>query len=122
MPEECRHILPSGKKCEANALKGTPLCYFHTNVRRLVKRRPGTMDSIEIPVLEDRCAIQLTIAQVLKHLVNQTIDNQRAAILLRGLQLASRNVGSEGVADAFPTVKDLSRTEEGDELAPPSGQ
>jgi hypothetical protein len=91
-------------------------------VRRLAQRKPSPYDSIEIPVLEDRYAIQLTIVQVLKHLVNKTIDNQRAALLLRGLQLASQNVRPEGVGSAFTTVKNLIRTDEGDEFAHPAEQ
>ena len=32
MHSECRHIMPSGKKCRGAALRGTPYCYFHNRL------------------------------------------------------------------------------------------
>ena len=31
---ECRHIMPSGAKCHAMALRAMPYCYFHTRLHR----------------------------------------------------------------------------------------
>jgi hypothetical protein len=117
---ERRHVMTSGKKCEAPALKGTPLCYFHTRLHHIAKQPTTPTDSIEIPlVLDDRCAVQLAIAQVLKAIVNATIDRPRAALLLYGLQLASQNVDRETLAVPFRTVDSLTHTRDGDELACP---
>lgn len=117
MAPECRHIMPSGSKCGAPALKGTPFCYFHTRLHRIAKQASTPTDSIDIPVLEDRCAIQLAIAQVLKALLNATIDHRRASILLSGLRLASQNVDRKPLAIPYGTVNAITRTRDGDELA-----
>jgi len=117
MVSECRHVMTSGKKCEAPALKGTPFCYFHTKLHRIAKQASDPTASIDIPVLEDRCAIQLAIAQVLKALVNGAIDRPRASLLLYGLQLASQNVDRRTWAIPIETVNAITRTRDGDELA-----
>jgi hypothetical protein len=111
--------MPSGGKCRAPALRGTHFCYFHTSLHRLDKQKSNPMGSIDIPVLEDRCAIQLSIAQVLRALVNSTIDQRRAALLLYGLQLASQNVDRSLSAIPFDSVEALTHTRDGVELAQP---
>ena len=82
MAAHCRHIMPGGDQCHGYRIQGGDLCYFH-NRRRLAALRPASpMDSIEIPLLEDRCAIQVTITGILRAIVNKTIDRPRAALLL----------------------------------------
>ena len=119
MVSECRHIMTSGKKCEAPALKGSPFCYFHTKLHRIAKQASDPTGPIDIPVLEDRCAIQLAIAQVLKALVNGAIDRPRASLLLYGLQIASQNVDRKPWAIPIGTVDAITRTRDGDEIARP---
>src|ERR1039458_2945222 len=89
---ECRHIMTSGKKCEAPALKGEHFCYYHTRLHIDPKKQVTPMDSIEIPVIEDRCTLQLVLAHVLKQMVNGNIDRHRAGLLLYGLQIAAQTV------------------------------
>ena len=100
MYPECHHIMPSGKKCQAPALRGTPFCYFHTNLHRVVRRKSNVPDSIEIPALEDRCAIQLTITQIPRALVKREIDTRCGSLLLY-----------------FETVKAFTCASDGEELA-----
>jgi hypothetical protein len=38
MLPECRHILPSGYKCTALALRGKYYCYFHTRLHTLAAK------------------------------------------------------------------------------------
>ena len=114
----CRHIMTSGKKCEAPALKGGHFCYYHTRLHTDAKKTVTPMDSIEIPVIEDHCTLQLVLAQVLKQMVNGNIDRHRAGLLLYGLQIAAQTVDRSRVPVPSMAVKSISRTPEGDDLAP----
>jgi hypothetical protein len=109
--------MPSGGECHGYALKGGPFCYFHTRLHLAAKKPPGVDDSIEIPFLEDRCAIQVTITQVLRAIVNNTIDRHRAGLLLYGIQLALQSVDRNNWAIPCGTVEAISLTPDGDELA-----
>jgi hypothetical protein len=114
MASDCRHIMPSGKQCHGYALRGGNFCYFHSRLH-VAALKPT--DSIEIPVLEDRCAIQVTITRILRAIVNNTIDRPRASLLLYGLQLALQSVDRNSWAIPVGTVEALSHTSDGDELA-----
>ncbi len=109
-----------GTSCQAgDNVTGTPsrartLCYFHSR-RRLAAAKPA--DSIEIPLLEERCVIQVTITQVLRAIVNNTIDRSRASLLLYGLQLALQSVDRKEDAIPFGSVEAISETSDGEELA-----
>ncbi len=109
--------MPSGRECHGYALKGRPFCYFHTRLHLAAKKPDGPMDSIEIPFLEERCAIQVTITQFIRAIVNNTIDRPRASLLLYGLQLALQSVDRNNYSIPFGTVEALSQTPDGDELA-----
>jgi hypothetical protein len=115
---ECRHVMTSGKKCEVPALKGEHFCYYHTRLHLAAKKPVTPMDSIEIPVIEDHCTLQLVLAQVLKQLVNGNIDRHRAGLLLYGPQIAAQTVDRSRVSLPSFAVKSISRTPEGDDLAP----
>ena len=117
MASYCKHIMPGGDQCHGCALQGQDLCYFHSRRRRADQKPVTCMDSIEIPLLEDRCAIQVTITQVLRAIVNKTIDRPRAQLLLYGLQLALLGVDRTKTSIPFRTVKALSESSDGEELA-----
>ena len=96
MHSECRHIMPSREKCHAAALRGTPYCYFHTRVHRVAKAKPEPKYApLKLPVLEDRSAIQLALAQILDALASARIDSKQAGLLLYGLQIASTNISGD---------------------------
>ena len=114
----CRHVMTSGKTCEAPALKGGHFCYYHNRLHSDAKKTVTPMDSIEIPVIEDYCTLQLVLAQVLKQMVNGNIDRHRAGLLLYGLQIAAQTVDRSHVPVPSMAVKSISRTREGDDLAP----
>jgi hypothetical protein len=117
MASYCRHIMPGGDQCHGYALQGQDLCYFHSR-RRRADRKPGSsMDSIEIPLLEDRCAIQVTITGILRAIVNKTIDRPRAALLLYGLQLSLQSVDRSLWAIPIGTVDAISESSDGEDLA-----
>ena len=107
--------MPSGKQCHAYSLRDEPFCFFHSRLRRAAKQPVSKIDSFDIPLLEDRCAVQLTITRVLRALVNKTIDRQNASTLLYGLQLALQSVDQSDWAIGFSTVEGVSETPDGDE-------
>jgi hypothetical protein len=74
------------------------------------------LDSIEIPLFEDRCAVQVTLTQVLRHVVNKTIDKSRASLILYGLQLALQTVDRSNWAIPIGTVQDVTQTSDGEDL------
>ena len=110
--------MPSGNKCRAAALRGTPYCYFHTRVHHFAKAKPEPKNApLKLPVLEDRSAIQLALAQILDALASARIDSKQAGLLLYGLQIASTNISGDA---SVPTgaVMSVTRTRDGGELAP----
>jgi hypothetical protein len=111
--------MPNGANCDAPSLKDKPYCYFHTRLHRLTAQPPiGVMDDFRLPVLEDRSAIQIALAQVLDALCCGNIDTRKAGLLLYALQIGSQNV--ERKYDIIPTfgVKSITHSDTGEELAP----
>ncbi|MGD0479667.1 MAG: hypothetical protein ABSA42_05815 [Terracidiphilus sp.] len=95
---ECRHIKSNGCKCKSPALRDKPYCYFHMRLHRMIHAAkaesaaaPGAaLDAtIEIPVMEDRTAVQFALTQVLQGLGAKRLEPRRAGQLLYGLQIAS---------------------------------
>jgi uncharacterized coiled-coil protein SlyX len=84
MFQECRHIKSSGTKCEAPALKGEQFCYFHSRSRSRAhtRRHRDHWQAIEIPLLEDRSAIQRALTEVACAIANHNMDTKRAGLLL----------------------------------------
>ncbi len=109
--------MQSGQVCRAYALRDEYFCYFHSQLHRAAKQPVSLIDSFDIPLLEDRCAVQLTVTRVLRALVNKTIDRQSASTLLYGLQLALQSVDRSSWAIGFDTVEGLSQTPDGDVIA-----
>jgi hypothetical protein len=87
---QCRHIFTDGHRCGSPALRQEDLCYYHHTTRKPAKRTRRT--TFEIPLPEDRSAIQHTIGQVLQRIAANDIDPRRAGLLLYGLQIASLNL------------------------------
>lgn len=111
--------MPNGCKCNAPALRGKPYCYFHTRLHTYAKAPPRTPDEpLRLPILEDRSAIQLALAQVFDALGSSHLDPRRAGLFLYGLQIASQNV--ERRQDIVPILAEHSITQSasGDDLGP----
>jgi len=103
--EQCRHILTSGHRCQSPCLKARraagdpethePFCYFHHTTRRPVsdlKARRARQSVFEMPLIEDRSAIQASIGEILSRIASNDLDPRRAGLLLYGLQIASLNL------------------------------
>jgi hypothetical protein len=119
MFQECRHIKASGTKCQAPALKDEKFCYFHTRSRAHAKRHVDHWEAIEIPLLEDRSAIQRALSEVANAIANNRIDPKRAGLLLYSLQIASQNAKNQAeiVGGGFQ-VREVTQSEDGIDLGP----
>ncbi|MGA2168746.1 MAG: hypothetical protein ABSG62_11080 [Terracidiphilus sp.] len=119
MCNECRHIMPNGRKCHSPALLGQPYCYFHTRLHLVAAappRAPG--DPLKLPILEDRSAIQIALAQILDALGSAQLDPRRAGLFLYSLQIASQNVERDEDIIPITAVHSVTHTAGGDELGP----
>src|ERR1700733_4772792 len=97
-PNRCQHIKVNGTQCGCPALRRNKLCYFHKrhheerltlNADRARRRRNVTID---LPVLEDANAIQVSLMQIMRLIIAGQIDGKAAGLLLYALQTASANL------------------------------
>ncbi len=135
MYDHCRHIRVNGARCNGMAVNGKAFCYFHLHNRRKPAAKPAKSDTadygailvhapsaqvalhVELPLLEDRHAIQVSITQIVHALAANEIDPKRASLLLYALQIASANLRDDRYL--FPNnIRRVVRTESGDQIAP----
>jgi hypothetical protein len=102
----CRHIKTNGNRCD-----------FHSKLHIPVSASESKFATLHLPVMEDVPSIQLALSQVLDALISARIDPKRASQLLWGLQIASQNVSRSFVSPSR-SVESVTRTKEGDDLAP----
>jgi hypothetical protein len=87
---QCRHIFTAGHRCGSPALRNEDFCYYHHTTRKPApKSRPLAPFEFELPIPEDRAAIQQAIGQILQRIASNQIDPRRAGLLLYGLQIAA---------------------------------
>jgi hypothetical protein len=92
---QCRHIFTDGHRCGSPCLRREELCYYHHTTRRPIENpgeRRARQSTFELPLPEDRSAIQRAIGEVLQRIAANEIDPKRAGLLLYGLQIASLNL------------------------------
>jgi hypothetical protein len=92
---QCRHIFTDGHRCGSACLRHEEFCYYHHTTRRPVenpRRRRSRQAQFDLPLPEDRSAIQSSIGEVLRRIASNEIDAKRAGLLLYGLQIASINL------------------------------
>jgi len=86
---ECRHILPSGYKCKAAALKGKAFCFYHTNSRRFPNPTLAEAGILLLPSVEDAAGVTIAVNQVLRLFGKGNIDRHQAGTFFHGLQIAA---------------------------------
>ena len=90
---QCRHIFTDGHRCGSICLRGEPFCYYHHTTRKPAPRQSlGRRSSFDLPLPEDRSAIQASIGIILQKIASNDLDPRRAGLLLYGLQIASLNL------------------------------
>jgi hypothetical protein len=98
--KSCNHVLTNGEVCKAIPLRDSNFCYWHHKARARRRRYeriggPISMEAnsgLELPLLEDANAVQVTIQEIMQAILDRRIDNKRAGLLLYSLQLASSNI------------------------------
>ena len=107
---QCRHIHTDGRRCASPALREQELCFFHQTSRSAIarpKRRRGRQVAFDLPIPEDRSAIQLSIGEVLRRVASNDVDPRRAGLLLYGLQIASNNLPRAAGEPASTPIEDI---------------
>jgi hypothetical protein len=103
---QCRHIHTDGRRCASPTLRGPAgpenFCYYHHTTRVPIRNtrahnanldsRQARLASFDLPLPEDRAAIQHAIGQILIRIAANQLDPRRAGLLLYGLQIASLNL------------------------------
>jgi hypothetical protein len=119
---QCRHIFTDGHRCGSPCLRHEEFCYYHHTTRRPIEAphaRRARQTHFDLPLPEDRSAIQCSIGEVLRRIARNEIDPRRAGLLLYGLQIASLNLPKITKPTAEPqTVEEITTDPELGILAP----
>lgn len=85
----CGHIMPTGRRCQSPAMRGSAFCYFHG--RRIPPQRKGrpAEQRVQMPATLNRDGITHALQNVLQGLADGRVSARRASILLVGLQMAA---------------------------------
>jgi hypothetical protein len=117
---QCRHIFTDGHRCGSNSLRHEDFCYYHHTTRR-PKPAPDlyrdTQSSFDMPLPEDRSAIQSAIGLILQRIAAGCLDSKRAGLLLYGLQIASLNLPKASAKPEAP-VEEIVIDDQNRALAP----
>ncbi len=92
---QCRHIFTDGHRCGSRALRHQPFCFYHHQTRRPAPRAtqpPDPHAPFDLPLPEDRSAIQAALGLLLQRIAANQLDPRRAGLLLYALQIASANL------------------------------
>jgi hypothetical protein len=98
--KQCNHVLTNGEICNAIPMRDSNFCYWHHKARARRRRHeriggPISQEAnsgLELPLLEDANAIQISIQEIMQALLDRRLDHKRAGLLLYSLQLASTNL------------------------------
>jgi hypothetical protein len=82
----CIHIKVNGDQCGSPAVTNMPYCYFHAEVKH--KRR-----EFKLPAIENSADVQRAITEVIRAIIEGTLDRSRAGQILYGLQLTLNCLG-----------------------------
>jgi hypothetical protein len=124
---QCRHIFTDGRRCGSKCLHHQDFCYYHHTTRGASARQvPALRDALstfELPLPEDRSAVQASIGLILQRIAAGMLDSRRAGLLLYGLQIASLNLprpNSKELATPAESVEEVVLDPDHGPLAPPA--
>jgi len=119
MYKECRHIMPTGVRCQSPVLRGGHYCYFHARLHRMIHARPAPNNApLPIPMLEDTTSVQIALTQVLGALNSSSLDPSRARLMLYGLQIAAQVTRRPTSCEPSEAVQSVSFDDQGEMIAP----
>ncbi|HTB97319.1 MAG TPA: hypothetical protein VK716_09950 [Terracidiphilus sp.] len=115
----CRHLMPSGVRCQSPALRSKPFCYYHQCFQRSSQVSAFHQDEpLQLSSIEEPYGIQIALSQVLQALASSRIDSRRAGVFLYGLQIASHMASKRPSHLPVEIVRDLSCDDTGAWIAP----
>jgi hypothetical protein len=127
--QRCRTVRPDGHQCPDAALSGHEQCYPHGRDRRRLRNIRYAPAVIEIPLLDNRAAIQVVCTDVARAIAAGTIDFVAARLINASLRVAAQTL-PRPTAPRAASQKEQQRapellaeivvTPEGEELAPPT--
>ena len=84
---ECRHLLPTGRKCHALAMRHSAYCHHHDRLHRYPLRRRVAQRLEELPVSTPQ-EIQVALTRICNAMLSRQIEARRGGKLLYSVQLA----------------------------------
>lgn len=112
MVKECRHIMPTGKRCHAVALRDKSYCYYHQRLHTSINASKHTRPKLKLASIEDAKGIQTAVLQVVEALRKSRIDAREAATFLYGLQIAAQLTKSPALLGS-PRMQHISAAPDG---------
>jgi hypothetical protein len=82
----CEHIKENGDTCGSPALTDHVFCYFHQRLRN-PRYHPGDFE-YRLPALDSPHAILIATAHIAQGVLDGTLEDRRARLLLSALRLA----------------------------------
>ena len=114
---ECRHVLPSGRKCTEGLVRDSQFCYRHRNLHESLyapPARPGT--PFRMPLLEDSHGCLIGVQEVTWAMGDKRIAPNEAGIYLRAITIAKSLIPRRPAVSRKP-VRSLCYDNDGIEMA-----
>ena len=94
---ECRHLMPTGRKCHAPAMRHSAYCFHHDRLHRypLRPRIPRRLENLPIGSAQQ---IQTALTTVCNAMLSGQIETRRGGRLIYGLQVAVNTLEAENKA------------------------
>jgi hypothetical protein len=90
----CHHLHSTGQRCGSPALRGEQFCFYHHPTRRPPIRTRPAQPGFYIPPITDPEELQIALSEIIGRLADNTLDPQRAGLLLASLQMAKANLAA----------------------------
>ena len=127
---QCRYLKPDGVRCTKPALNREFYCFHHGRDRRHTRNALFSPAIIQVPLLDNRAAIQVVLTDIARSLAAGTLDLRISHAMIHALRLAAAQLprpqseSAPGAAAPAPVeqlpelVDEITLTPEGDELGP----
>jgi hypothetical protein len=89
----CHHLHATGKRCGSPALRGEQFCFYHHPTRRPPARTANRI-AFQLPPITDHEELQIALCEIISRIADNTLDPQRAGLLLASLQMAKSNLAA----------------------------
>lgn len=86
----CERMKDRGGQCKAPALKGTRVCYKHTQQDEAKRRREEMIRALELPPFSNPKSLPATLRKIAQALIDGLIDEGCARYLFHQVQTAMR--------------------------------